>query len=114
MAAASGQSHLSASGARMKFSLRDLLAIVGVFAIVFGCAAYVGFGNPMFWMTVIGSTLMSAAFVSAIRRNPERTPKSPILFLVLGFFFASITLLANAIILLIAGAKLARDKNTTL
>src|SRR5580765_1806523 len=90
----------------MRFSLKDLLAIVAFCAGVAWCASRVGFDNGMFWFIVGVCTLMSALFVRSARRETGRwgAPLVPIGFLLVDFLLAmaiaSLTLFVDGLLLI--------------
>ena len=53
----------------MRFSLKDLLAIVAFCAAIFWCASQVGFDNGVFWFGLALSAILSTLFVMFARKG---------------------------------------------
>src|SRR5262245_61014881 len=94
----------------MRISLKDLLAVVGIFAGYSWCASQAGFDNSMFWFAAIVSAAMSVLFVF-LSKNPNRRLRALWAIIPIGLFsflLMSLPLFANALLLTVAIVYLAR------
>lgn len=93
-------------GVRMRWSLRQQLGMVAFVAIVFACAAWVGFDNGLFWAAVVCSAIMSAVFYYFARNEKHRLivplVPAPLLFCCT-LPMASPSLMVHGVLLFVVG-----------
>src|SRR5262245_7589244 len=88
----------------MRFSLKDILAIVAFTAVVLACASAFGFADRVFWISAGAAFGLSALFVALMRRHSGLgfAAGATILAFALGLALASATVAVNALLLFFA------------